>query len=136
MKELECYKDLIRLRDTNREVKEAYLETKEYLQKEILKGPSDIGAIDLESTGSKYNLTMGVYLEQSKRIDKQIAAAENIINNLDRRIEKIENTLQELQGLDYKVVYLRDIELMTLLEIAEELGYSETHIKRISANCK
>ena len=44
--------------------------------------------------------------------------------------------IKKLEGIDYKVVYLRDIEGKSLVEIADELGYSYDYIKEISARNK
>lgn len=54
---------------------------------------------------------------------------------LKKRIKKTaEKHLNQLEGLEYEVAYKRFIEGKTLAEIAEELGYSERHMKRISSN--
>ncbi len=41
--------------------------------------------------------------------------------------------MKKLEGIDYQVVYLRDIENWKLGEIAMELNFSEDWIKKISA---
>ena len=60
-------------------------------------------------------------------------------NNIARLLElkkrkTAEKHLNQLEGLEYEVAYKRFVEGKTLAEIAEELGYSERHMKRISSN--
>ncbi len=57
---------------------------------------------------------------------------ESLSKKLDAK-KKIKDNLRKLQGLDYRVVYLRDIENKKLWEIALELNYSEDWIKRVSS---
>ena len=61
------------------------------------------------------------------------------LNNLNDRLEiaenkrnKIEDHLKGFDGLEYKVAYLKYIAHKTLPEIADELGYSYSYIKKVS----
>lgn len=45
----------------------------------------------------------------------------------------IEDKLNDFEGLEYKVAYLRIVENRKLDDIAEELGYSVDWIKKVSA---
>jgi hypothetical protein len=46
--------------------------------------------------------------------------------------EDIENRMTEFDGVTYKFLYMRDIEMKPLNEIADDLGYSLDWAKRIS----
>jgi hypothetical protein len=46
--------------------------------------------------------------------------------------EDIENRMTEFDGVTYKFLYMRDIEMKPLFEIADELGYSLDWAKQIS----
>ena len=50
--------------------------------------------------------------------------------------EQIEKTIENMSGIDRKVVYLRDIKGMKLEEIADELHFSIVYIKKVSARNK
>ena len=65
---------------------------------------------------------------QHKRIDCQKKL--NALLELKLRIDR---NLEQLTGLDLRVVKLRDVDGLTMQEIAGELGYSEVWIKKISA---
>lgn len=136
MNEFKSYKDLLIMRDVNLDVKAAYEELREILNKNILKGPSGLSSIDFGYSGKSYNWTMESYMVQLEKIDKQIAAVDEVLDKIDEKIFKIEGHLSKLNGLDYKVVYHRDIENLTLMEIADKLGYSVDRIKQISAKNK
>ena len=70
------------------------------------------------------------------KIESHIYLHKEAIANMEKSKKKIEEEIKKLEGLDKKVVYMRDIEGKTLKEIADELGYSEIYIKKISARNK
>ena len=77
-------------------------------------------------------------LDRAAELRDRVAERYNNIARLlelKKRIKKTaEKHLNQLEGLEYEVAYKRFIEGKTLAEIAEELGYSERHMKRISSN--
>lgn len=68
---------------------------------------------------------------------KEMVAAANtldeIIDGFENAILMAEEKLGELEGIDAKVVYMRDIENKRLYEIADELGYAYDYIRRVSS---
>jgi hypothetical protein len=46
--------------------------------------------------------------------------------------EDIESRMTEFDGVTYKFLYMRDIQMKPLYEIADELGYSLDWAKRVS----
>lgn len=79
-------------------------------------------------------------------LDTCLSRMENICNKVEEYtilLEEKENTrkeieqrMNEFEGLEQKVAYMRDVKGMTLPEIAADLGYSYVWIKKISAKTK
>jgi|SRR5690625_3452029 len=60
------------------------------------------------------------------------------LKKLNERLKELEYAkvrqdilLEQFEGLEYKIAYHRIVDNMTLKEIAEELGYSHQHIRRL-----
>jgi len=66
------------------------------------------------------------------QIDSMILLEEERLKNTVRTIQKIDETLQQLEGLHYKVAYMREVEKKSLQEIADELNYEYSYIRKIS----
>lgn len=103
-----------------------------------LDGPKDITGIDYTQPYVDGTSQIGFEeaLEMLGKIESHIYLHQQAITNMEKSRKRMEKKIKELEGLDQKVVYLRDIEGMTLAEIAEKLGYSEIYIKKISARNK
>ena len=101
-------------------------------------GPSEVKGIDYSQLKVQNANQIGFeeFLERLYKLENHIYIHEEAINNMIKAKLKIEEYLKKLEGLDKKVVYMRDIEGKTLKEIADELGYSEIYIKKISARNK
>ena len=50
--------------------------------------------------------------------------------------DEIEGRINKLQGLEYRIAYLRFIENKNYKEVADELGYSHGYIKNIARSFK
>jgi DNA-directed RNA polymerase specialized sigma24 family protein len=70
------------------------------------------------------------------KIDNHIYIHQDTIERLTKIKEQIRKNIEKMDGLDKKVAYKRDIEGKSLLEIADELGYSYDYIKNVSSRCK
>lgn len=104
-----------------------------------LDGPSDIKAIDYTKPiggTSVSQIGFEEALEMLAKIQNHIFLHQRAIKDMEKSKRKIEDSIERLEGLDKRVVYLRDIEGLTLMEIAMEIGYSEVYIKKISARNK
>lgn len=55
---------------------------------------------------------------------------------MERAKNRAEKLMKQFEGLEYKIAYLRIVKKMKHKEIAEELNYSETHIRRKWAEMK
>lgn len=118
--------------------KEVYENEKEFIQK-CMSTSSSTGSLDYSServTGGKVKLDMAEGLIRLQKLDSHIHLHNETINNYKEIIDKIKSNMKQLEGIDYKVVYLRDVEGKTLEEIADELGYSVIWIKKVSARNK
>lgn len=81
--------------------------------------------------GSKYRLDVA-----SEKLDKLAERIEWLVERLERKKEikkRIEGKLKELEGIEYKVAYMRVVESKQLEEIAQELNFSVDWIKKVSA---
>jgi DNA-directed RNA polymerase specialized sigma24 family protein len=100
--------------------------------------PHEISAINYDGQPHGNGNAMSfdrIYIYKKKYesiIEQEVGTLQNL---KDLKVETYAKVLQ-LDSLDYKVVYLRDIEGMSLPEIAKELKYAEVTIKKISAKYK
>lgn len=76
---------------------------------------------------------MGLIIERLEWIIEEFKTLEQVLQWKYETKEEMEKKINQLEGLDYKVAYMRDIKGMPLIEIAAELGYSYDWIKKISA---
>lgn len=101
-------------------------------------GPGEVRGVDYSQPNvqSSGHVAFEEYLIRLQQLENHIYLHEEAIASMIKSKEKIEENLEDLKGLDMKVVYMRDIENMTLGDIADKLGYSEIYIKKISARNK
>ncbi|HLN89024.1 MAG TPA: hypothetical protein VK253_03060 [Candidatus Binatia bacterium] len=81
-------------------------------------------------------MSLDKILERLNKIDDSIAMVLEVLKAKKDALTKIEIMLEKLEGLEYRVAYMRDIKKMRLFDIAKELGYSHDWIKRISSRIK
>lgn len=123
----------LRIEDMERE--------RDYLRKSMFANAptNNLGAIDY----SKDNVQNGYVpmpldkiIDRLNLIDQSISDLYRLRNAKEDTKQTIEKMLGDLEGLEYKVAYMRDVRKMKLQEIAEELKYSYDHIKRISSRVR
>lgn len=139
MDPVKSYKDLCEEIEIWKERLKTYeIQLKAIVKLAKLDGPSDITAIDYSKPYVDGTRQIGFEeaLEMLHKIESHIYLHKEAIANMEKSKKKIEEEIKKLEGLDQKVVYMRDIEGKTLKEIADELGYSEIYIKKISARNK
>lgn len=81
-------------------------------------------------------LPLDTCLIRMKEICDQVEMYSTMLEKKEEARKEIEGRLNQFEGLEQKVAYLRDIEGKTLAEIAADLGYSLIWIKKISARTK
>lgn len=136
---IESYKDLCREIEIHENILESVIEQIRFYEKMLLKsGPSDITGINLDGMphGKHVQISMDRIVEALGRLDSMRYIEECTIEGLKAAKEKVDKKMQQLEGLDFKVCYMRDIEGKSLQEIADELGYSYSTISKISAEHK
>lgn len=79
---------------------------------------------------------LDISLNRMKQICDQVEAYSTLLEEKEKVRKEIEGKMSEFEGLEYKVAYMRDVQGMTLAEIAADLGYSYIWIKQISARTK
>jgi hypothetical protein len=79
---------------------------------------------------------LNIILERMKAICETVEIYSTILQEKERTRKEIEQRIGELESIDYKVCYLRDIKSLSLQEIAIGLGYSLIWVKKISARNK
>lgn len=101
-------------------------------------GPSDVKGIDYSQPKVQNTNQIGFeeFLERLYKLEHHIYIHEEAIKNMEKCRKNMEERIKKLEGIDQKVVYMRDIEGKKLMDIAEELGYSYQYIKEVSARNK
>ena len=101
--------------------------------------PKGVGVVDYSDeriTGGQVAIKLDKVVqrlnENDMKIDKFTSFLEMKID-LRNRIDKI---IQSSEDLDMRVTYMRDYKRLPLQLIADELGYSYDHVKRISSRNK
>lgn len=133
---IQSYKDLckeIEMWKYRVEAYEAEIEALKKLAK--LNGPGYIQAIDYTQPSVQGTSQIGFEeaLIRLGQLESHIFIHENAIEKMEQSKDHIEKEIKELDGLDKKVVYMRDIEDKTLKDIANELNYGYDWIRKISA---
>ncbi len=139
MDTIKSYKELCKELDIWKERLETYKIQLEAIKKAgKLYGPGEIKGIDYTQpyVDGTSQISFEAALKQMQKIENHIMLHQDTIKKLEKSKKKIENNIKELEGIEKKVVYMRDIEGKKLADIAEELGYSEIYIKKISAKNK
>ena len=116
---------------------ETYNIEKEYLLKQMMGGPQGYKPIDYlgmpHGNGAK-TVSLDRSWEDMRKLQEMIDIEEWAIEALEKQLENMRISIENLKGIDLKVKHLRDIEGMTLQAIADKLGYGIDRIKQIS--CK
>jgi len=71
--------------------------------------------------------------QQYEEIEKAIEEKGRELKAFEYRKKSIDKLIENMDNLKYKIAVRREMQGKSLAEIADELGYSESHVKRISA---
>lgn len=83
--------------------------------------------------GTPIQIPLDRALDRIDRLLSKLEQEQEILEIQKEARREIHKKLDKLKGIDHSVVYHRDIRGMKLEDIAEKLGYSEAHIKRVSS---
>lgn len=86
--------------------------------------------------GCKNFMSLDRIVEGINRIDNQLYIETSLIEGMESTRVKIEEKLKGLEGVKYKVAYMKVIEGKTYREIAVDLNLSEDRIRHIGADIK
>jgi hypothetical protein len=118
---------------------ETTIENIEYYRKLIhSNAPKDITSFSYDGlpSGNGNHMSLDRILDSLHRFESMKYLEECIIENLTKTKKLTEEHLKKLEGVDYKVCYLRDIEGKSLQEIADELKYSLSYVEKVSSRNK
>ena len=122
--EIEIYQDVVN--DLQRQVNR--------LKKRLFQGPREITGYDTSKIpGSSEYKPADKQWEEYVKTDLALRAAQSRLDELKKLKSEVDKKLEQLEGIDYEVVYLRDVENKRLVDIADNLGMSEIWIKKVSS---
>lgn len=101
--------------------------------------PKGMGAVDYSKDRVQSNFvpfTLDRIVDRMNKIDHAIEQLGEQLKAKRETLDKLDGILAQLDGLEYKVAFMRDKLNMRLHEIADKLGYSYAHIKRISSGIR
>ncbi|NRS20607.1 hypothetical protein HP398_29750 [Brevibacillus sp. HB1.4B] len=98
--------------------------------------PKGMGAVDYSKDRVQSNFvpyTLDRIVERMNKIDTMIQQVDEQLKAKRETLSKLDSILAQMDGLEYKVAFMRDKLNMKLHEIADKLGYSYDHIRRVSS---
>lgn len=131
---IEQYKTLIDEIDILTIRIEGLEQEKELILKKMKRGPGEINSIDYSGMprGSQEHKSLLRYVEDVQRLDSLIYLDTGILEIKKETLKKIEDKINSMPGIEQKVAFL-SANGKKLKEIADMLGYSYQHIRRIHA---
>ena len=101
-----------------------------------LEGPKNISGIDytqprVTSSGNQMDIVEAI--ELLGKLESHIFLHSEAIEKMEEEKESMERKLKDFVGLEYRIIYMRDIEGKRLKDISEELKYSYDYIREISS---
>jgi len=101
--------------------------------------PKGVGVVDYSAervTGGQVAMQLDQVVYRLNEIDKKIDQFVGFLEIKRDVRDRIDKIIQSSEDLDMRVTYMRDYKKMPLQVIADELGYSYDHVKRISSRNK
>lgn len=99
----------------------------------LLGAPQELKAMQYSDMpkGSHNYMSIDRLGDSINRLDNMLFIEENLLKGMLATKAKINDKLKGLEGIQYKVMYKREIENKTIIRIAEELNYSTRQVDRI-----
>jgi len=101
--------------------------------------PKGVGVVDYSAervTGGQVAMPLDQVVYRLNEIDKKIDQFVSFLEIKRDVRDRIDKIIQSSEDLDMRVVYMRDYKRLPLQVIADDLGYSYDHVKRISSRNK
>lgn len=125
---MESYADILKVIEIIKaEIEALQLDLDYWLGKSYIHPLFSVGA-------KKYGLDVA-----TKRVDflyDRMGKLEDRLKAYQEIEQEIRENVEKLEGLEYKIAKLRFIDGMTYQEIADALGYTHDHIRRIASKSK
>ena len=102
-------------------------------------GPLGVGVVDYSNeriTGGQVAMQLDQVVYRLNEIDKKIDQLVSFLEIKRDVRDRIDKIIQSSEDLDMRVTYMRDYKRLPLQVIADDLGYSYDHVKRISSRNK
>lgn len=112
---------------------------RELMVKSLFKSaPKDVSSVNYDGMpkGSMSHKTLDRTWEDIRRIDNMLFLENTFLENKLKIKNQIEESISKLEGIEYEIAYKREIEGKSLKEIAEELGRSYDHVRRVHSKYK
>jgi DNA-directed RNA polymerase specialized sigma subunit len=143
---INSYKDLLELIDINENILNNCKQSHRQIEMYLLKQGRPAGYREATSyidadciKGSRPELhadSLQKLIDEMSKLESMIFLQEEILKGLYNTKKEIDSKLKKLEGLEYKVYYMNEVEGKTLREVAATLGYSEEHIRRVHSKTK
>lgn len=101
-----------------------------------LDGPKDVVGIDYSQpkvTSSGNQMDILESLEILRKLESHLYLHSEAIEKMREEKENMERKLKDFVGLEYRIIYMRDIEGKKLKDISKELNYSYDYVREISS---
>ena len=98
--------------------------------------PKGVGVVDYSAervTGGQVAMPLDQVVYRLNEIDKKIDQFVSFLEIKRDVRDRIDKIIQSSEDLDMRVVYMRDYKRLPLKLIANNLGYSYEHVRRISS---
>jgi DNA-directed RNA polymerase specialized sigma subunit len=101
--------------------------------KKLLDGPQEISCQQYSDLpkGSHNYLSIDRVVDSLSRIDSMLEIENSLLKAMIITQTKLNEKLKGLQGIEYKIMYKREIEGKSFARIGQELNYSEMQVGRI-----
>lgn len=139
MESVDTYKDLCgEISITHERIRDLERELAHWRKLMFANAPKGAGSVDYQQervTSSRHVPTLDEIMPRMNKVIDLLGAQYEILDSKEKTKRKIEETLNEFEGLEYKVAYMKS-QGKSLKVIAIELGYSYDYMKKVSARVK
>jgi len=139
MEFVRCYQDLCREINIYEERLESLIAQHDAIVEGWLKPIGDISGIDYSKPRVQENhcqLDMGEELLHITALERDIEKYQMLLEKAKSCCKAIEDKINNMEGIEYKIIYMKVVEGKSLVEIAKQTNYSLSYVKKISAKHK
>ena len=93
------------------------------------------GMVYSDMPGGSSTVDYSRYVEGMRILETKIEIENRILKNMLETSKKIDDKVNEFEGIEFKVAYMKN-KGMKLDDIADELSYTQEYIRKVSADLK